>query len=146
MARVSRAKISVVLMLLVAAGTALFAHAGSSPAAQTTAAGFYGVVLAQTPSSEDWDRMEQAGVGSVRVAIPWQTLQPSGHGAIDWQAVDEIVGPAADHGIAVLPFVGGTPAGLASDPTILPVRTARQREAWAGFLREAVSRYGPNGE
>ena len=146
MARETRMKIPGVLLLLLVAGAALLANASPSPAAQGKPPGFYGVVLANTPSPQDWDTMEQAGVGSVRLAIPWQTLQPSGHGPIDWRSIDEVVGPAAGHGIAVLPFLGGTPQGLASDPTTLPIRTAGQREAWASFLRAAVSRYGPNGD
>jgi hypothetical protein len=145
MSRESRTKISLVLMLTASICVALLLAAGPGNATARTPSNFYGVVLADTPSPKDWDTMQRSGVGSVRLAINWDVIQPHGRGPFDWSSTDEIVGSAAAHGIEVLPFLVGTPLPLAPSSITLPIRTARQRNGWADFLRALASRYGPGG-
>src|SRR5262245_21077679 len=68
---------------------------------------FFGVV-SQTRSlgADDFDRMSRARVGTVRVALPWQEVDPTpAPGDYEWGRFDAIVTGAARRGIAVLPTV-----------------------------------------
>jgi len=114
---------------------------------------FWGVVPQATPSTEQFQRLQRGKVGSVRIPIPWNAVQPIQGAVPDWRGVDAFVRGAAIAGIDVLPFVSGAPAwAVASDPSIsshppvtLPVKTGAQRAAWSAFLTMAVERYGPGG-
>lgn len=54
-------------------GLAVFASA-----AQAVPATFWGVVPQATPSAEQFQRLQRGGVDSVRFAIDWGAVQPSG--------------------------------------------------------------------
>jgi hypothetical protein len=56
------------------------------------------------------------------------------------------VGSLAKKGIRVLPIMWGSPPWVESKTIIPPLDTQAAREAWQGFLKAAVKRYGPNGE
>jgi polysaccharide biosynthesis protein PslG len=119
-------------------------------AAGAVPAGFWGVVPQGSPSPEQFQRLKQGGVGSVRVPIPWSLVEPV-QGAPSWATIDPLVGGAATAGISVLPFLYGAPSWAVpvdkrwKSPENLPVRTGFQRAAWQTFLSEAVQRYGPQG-
>jgi hypothetical protein len=133
--------------VLVATATILAVFAGSAVAVP---ASFWGVVPQGTPSVEQFQRLKQGGVGSVRVPIPWSLIEPV-QGTPNWAAIDPLVAGAATTGINVLPFLYGAPSWAVpidrrwQSPEYLPVRTGRQRAAWQTFLSEAVQRYGPQG-
>jgi hypothetical protein len=108
--------------------------------------GFFGIAP-QTPLTEaDARYMAAGGIESVRVPVPWSSIQPTAKGGYDWSGFDQSVAIAARAGLRVLPFLYGTPHWVAAKPTTLPVDNARARAAWQAFLRAAVSRYGPGGE
>jgi polysaccharide biosynthesis protein PslG len=135
------------LAALVATTAILAIFAGSAFAVPS---GFWGVVPQGSPSVEQFQRLKQGGVGSVRVPIPWSLIEPV-QGAPNWAAIDPLVAGAATTGINVLPFLYGAPSWAVpidrrwNSPEYLPVRTGRQRTAWQTFLSEAVQRYGPQG-
>ncbi len=102
----------------------------------------------QTPlTPRDAEYMKAGGIGIVRMAVPWSSVQEKRKaGVYNWAGLDEGVGTAARARLRVLPFLYGTPHWLAAKPTTLPVDNARQRAEWTAFLTAAVRRYGPGGE
>jgi hypothetical protein len=107
--------------------------------------GFFGIGPQALISPEDLTYMKAGGVESVRISVPWGSIQPT-EGLYNWTGLDETVLAASRRGLRVLPFIYGTPGWLASDWRTLPVNTAKQRNAWRAFIRAAVARYGPGGE
>jgi hypothetical protein len=119
-------------LALVAAIAALLVAA--APAA-AQGRDFYGVApqggLAElTP--RDFDLMQQAGVGSMRLLVVHQT----GDAAQDVNRFDRAIGLAAMRGIRSMPFIYQRPAP----------RSRAQRRALASFANAMARRYGPNGE
>ena len=74
----------------------------------------------------------------------WSNIEPSS-GHWQWSAADKVVGGLAAQGIRVLPVMWGSPGWVASSAITAPVATQKQRDAWSGFLRAAIKRYGPGG-
>ncbi|HEV7562325.1 MAG TPA: hypothetical protein VGO24_02375 [Solirubrobacterales bacterium] len=110
--------------------------------------GFIGVSPQSPASVKDFALMREAGLDSVRLPLSWSQVQPGNPDVAepDWSAFDHEVELAAEQGIRVMAFVSATPAWAAVEPTALPVGTFLQRWGWTKFLREAVQRYGPDGE
>jgi hypothetical protein len=142
-----RTRWSGAIALLVLGGALVGAPLGSAAAPVTTAPvppGFFGVVPQAPLSGVDLARMEGV-VGTLRIPIYWSDAEPR-QGVYDFAKVDVAIGAAAEHGIAVLPFIYGTPAWLSDDPARPPLRSAAGRAAWPRFLAKLVERYGPAGE
>ncbi|MGV1047329.1 MAG: hypothetical protein ACOYD4_02215 [Solirubrobacterales bacterium] len=110
--------------------------------------GFIGVSPQSPANAKDFTLMREAGLDSVRLPLSWAQVQPGNPDVSepDWSSFDHEVELAAEAGIRVMPFVAGTPSWAAVEPTALPVGTFLQRWGWTSFLREAVQRYGPDGE
>jgi len=118
---------------------------------------FWGVSPQASPSPEQFQRLGEGGVESVRIPISWAAVQPARDGAPDFSNIDPLVGGAAAAGIQVLPFAYDAPAwavraavvpgshGLTRAPLTLPVKNGLQRSSWAKFLKALVGRYGPRG-
>ena len=116
---------------------------------------FYGVVP-QTPLNDnDFDRMGQGRVGTLRVPLSWGLIDPSAAADdYDWSGVDPVVEGAARNGVEVLPFFFGTPDWVAKDldgyncgadcATFAP-KSPAAIAAFGEFVRAAVQRYGPAG-
>ncbi len=129
-------------------GALALAHGGAASGAPPPRppAEFFGIGP-QTPLTDrDAEYMKAGGIGVVRIAVPWSSLQASENGGYNWVGLDEGVGIAARAGLKVLPFLYGTPNWLAREPTTLPVGDGRQRREWTAFLSAAVERYGPRGQ
>jgi hypothetical protein len=92
----------------------------------------------------DVQYMRAGRIGSVRLAVPWNGVQPTRDGGYQWGGIDQAVAVAARGGLEVLPFLYGTPRWLARKPTTLPT-AGRARAAWLAFVKAAVERYGPGG-
>ncbi len=132
-------------LLLTVALLALAAAAGAAPPPRAPAE-FFGIGP-QTPLTDrDAEYMKAGGIGVVRMAVPWSSVQEKKNGDYNWAALDQSVGTAARAGLKALPFLYGTPHWLAAKPTTLPVDNGRQRTEWKRFLTAAVERYGPRGE
>ncbi|HET9198011.1 MAG TPA: glycosyl hydrolase [Solirubrobacterales bacterium] len=131
------------------------AFAISASAAQALPAGFWGVVPQSSLNTEQFQRLGNGGVESIRIPVGWGSVQPVQGGQFDWSGFDHQVEEAAKAGIKVLPFLSGAPewavptktvpgAGGLKAPAYLPVSGAG-RTGWAAFLTSAVARYGPAG-
>ena len=123
---------------------------GAAPA-PAAPPGFFGVVPQSAVGDEDFARMAQGGIGTLRIVVSWGELDPSpAPGDTSFASVDGIVAGAAAHGIRVLPTIYGTPAWVSSeleengDPSHAP-QSKPALEAWAEFIGELVDRYGPDG-
>ncbi len=87
--------------------------------------------------------MRAAGVGSVRLTVPWSTMEPTA-GAFDLSSFDLLVLQAAARRLGVLPVVLRTPVWARLDPSndgSPPADPALLQP----FLRALVARYGANG-
>lgn len=110
--------------------------------------GFIGVSPQSPASAKDFELMHDAGIDSARLPLYWSGVETKDPEYVnpDWSGFDREIELAAEEEIRVMPFVLGTPEWAAPETTVLPVRSVWQRHAWAGFLRDAVERYGPEGE
>jgi hypothetical protein len=126
-----------------------------APSATALPGDFWGVSPQGTPNAEQFQRLRNGGVDSVRIPIPWGSVQPTGPADANFTNVDALVSGAAAAGLNVLPFVYDAPAwavtparvpgSTVNAPKTLPVKTGAQRTAWSNFLKLVVGRYGPNG-
>ncbi len=117
-----------------------------APPAGPVPSDFFGIAPQTALTPADVFRMKAGGIGTVRLAVPWNAIQPTEDGGYNWVGVDAAIDVASQAGLRVLPFVYGTPSWLARKPTTLPIDTARQRAAWKAFLTAIVKRYGPGGD
>ncbi len=105
---------------------------------------FWGVVPQVLPSDGHFARIKRGGVDSVRVTVGWPNIEPT-KGSFNWSGFDTAVARAARHRLELFPAIYGSPSWVAPTSTVLPVGSAKQRRAWASFLKAAVRRYGPSG-
>lgn len=149
MLRTTRKTAALALALTLVIATAFAATAQAVPAK------FWGVVPQTDLSSEQFQRLGEGGVESVRVPLGWADLQPQSGGQINWSGVDSLVEKAARAGIDVLPTISGAPTwavptasvpggGGTKAPARLPAKGAAAA-AWKILLEEAARRYGPAG-
>lgn len=132
--------------ILLAALVAVAVPVATSGATHHVPRGFFGVAPQGTLTPEDARYMKAGGIESVRFTLIWPAIQSTEKGGYDWTYFDEVVGVAARAGLRVLPVINSTPGWVAKDSTTLPVKSAKQRAAWAAFLKAAMKRYGPGGE
>jgi hypothetical protein len=134
------------LLVLLALALALGGGAATGASPPPPAAEFFGIGPQTSLTERDAEYMKAGGIGIVRMAVPWSSIQATKRGGYNWTGLDEGVGIAARAGLRVLPFLWGTPRWLSAKPTNEPIDSARQREAWTAFVTAAVERYGPRGE
>lgn len=139
---------------LAGALAALFALAALASAAPRS---FYGTISQTQLTGEDFDRMGEARLGTLRFEINWSQVVGAGQSqSYDWSATDGVMGHAAEQGLRPLPYLYGTPTFVVKDldgarckpescGTYAPRSKAALR-AWRGFVTAAVERYGPGGE
>ena len=141
---------------IAAIAVSLAGLAAMAPGAMALPSNFWGVSPQAPPSVEQFQRLRAGGVGSVRIPISWNAVQPASGGEANFTASDQLVAGAVAAGINVLPFVYDAPPWAvaqarvpgpshAKAPKTLPVKTGPQRAAWANFLKLVVGRYGPGG-
>ena len=117
----------------------------SAEAGATTPAGFFGLnYYFKDITSGDVLYLKKSGAKTVRWRMNWSNIEPSS-GHFDWSAADAVVGDLAAQGIRVLPVMWGSPGWVASSAITPPISTQEQRDAWSGYLRAAIKRYGPQG-
>jgi Glycosyl hydrolase catalytic core len=88
--------------------------------------------------------MGASKLGTVRFGLDWPSVEAS-EGSFDWNATDHLVGGLASQGIAALPVVFGSPQWVSNDLLRPPLDSPGDRDAWRGFLKAAIERYGPDG-
>jgi hypothetical protein len=108
--------------------------------------GFFGIVPQTGLSPEEAEYMKAGGVESIRLGLPWASVQPHRKSKYNWAGFDEEVRVATQAGLEVLPSLGSPPRWAVSKETTLPARTAAQRAGWTAFVKAAAKRYGPHGE
>jgi hypothetical protein len=140
-------------VLVLTLAVALLGSVDRAPAAPGK--GFFGVVPQDALKPSDHRKMHRAGVGTLRLWLPWSSADPVPPvGDYDFSAFDRAVAAAAKQKIRVMPFVWGSPGWAirklddtrcgAKCLTYAP-RHKRALEAWRGFLEAAARRYGPGG-
>jgi hypothetical protein len=92
-------------------------------------------------SNAEMQRMAANGVGSVRVLINWNNVEPQ-QGVRDWSYYDDYVGRLAAAGLQSEPLLLGVPAWLPPRP---PLYSSVARRSWQSFVGELAGRYGRNG-
>jgi hypothetical protein len=80
---------------------------------------------------------------TLRIPFYWFQLEPR-RGDYDFSSLDRAIGEATAARIRVLPFVTGSPAWMAKDASVPPLKGSRAG-AWGELLRRLVGRYGPRG-
>src|ERR1700754_2414435 len=125
--------------------------AGAEAARREVPRGWLGVVVdgpmtdpAFAGAAGEWDLLAGSGAESVRAALYWNQVQPTGPGDLDFAATDPIFLNAARRGLGVLPVLQGTPLWAAKNPYD-PGSPPRDNDDFARFLTALVTRYGPNG-
>ncbi len=117
----------------------------TTEARAATPAGFFGLNYSfKDITGGDVLMLKKSGATTVRWTMNWSNIEPSA-GHWHWSAADKVVGGLAAQGIRVLPVMWGSPRWVASSAITAPVATQKQRDAWSGFLRAAIRRYGPGG-
>jgi hypothetical protein len=133
--------------LKLAAALTLFLLCLLAPAsAQALPRGFFGIAP-QTPLGDaDFARMRSGGVETIRLSMPWSSIQRSPRSDYDWSGFDAAMTDAAKNRIGILPVLGTSPGWATGNWRRMPVDGGRARRGWAEFVRAAVERYGPGGE
>jgi hypothetical protein len=88
--------------------------------------------------------LSRARIGTYRSELFWAGVEPH-QGWRVWSDYDDLMANADRAGLTVLPKFFGTPGWLASTPGS-PPRAQRAVAAYLAFVRDAVQRYGPNGD
>ena len=104
---------------------------------------FFGIQGWEGLSEPDVDLAKMAGVGTLRTAVAWGSVewQP---GARSWQQFDAEITRANRAGLKTLPMFLLSPAWAAGRYSY-PPRAGDARRRFAAFVRDAVARYGPRG-
>src|SRR4051812_20388805 len=92
-----------------AVGAVVAVFAIFAAGAQALPAGFWGVVPQSNLSAEQFQRLGNGGVESIRIPVGWGSVQPAKNGQFDWSGFDHQIEEAAKAGIKVLPFLSGAP-------------------------------------
>jgi len=147
---VKRARTLAVAIAVLSLGSALAACGSDGEEDGNSAIGgdygaFFGIAPSETPDDSDLARMAAGGIGSYHVLLSWQTVEAT-KGVYNWSQYDTEFRRLAEHGIEPLPYVIGTPAAYEESSSIPPTEDPEAFDAWADFLKAAVTRYGPNGE
>ena len=144
--RMKRASIVTVLAAIVVACAATVASLSSPDLAHAAPRSFFGIVPQAILSEEDARYMRTGRIGGVRLAVGWESVQPSRRGGYNWEGLDREVATAARQHLQVLPFLSGMPGWVSHRTTKLPIDNAQARRGWMAFVKAAVKRYGPGGE
>lgn len=141
------------LLTLAALVGATIAASPAEAAKRKVPFGFFGTVLqpdtAQVPDliiERQMALMASSGVESVRASISWAGIEPT-RGVYNWTRIDSLVRAAATHRLELLANVLETPQWakgrtVSRYPTGTPPKSP---QAYAGFIRQLVLRYGPQG-
>lgn len=141
------------LLTLAALVGATIAASPADAAKRKVPFGFFGTVLqpdtAQVPDliiERQMALMASSGVESVRASISWAGIEPT-RGVYNWTRIDSLVRAAATHRLELLANVLETPQWakgrtVSRYPTGTPPKSP---QAYAGFIRQLVLRYGPQG-
>ena len=135
-----RLSILTVAAVLLAAATGLAAtpSAQERPYPSSAEVNPYFGINAHIPSADDFDAIERAGFGFVRVDFTWDRMEPR-RGQFRWDIMDPVVEEAEAHGIRLVAILGFCPPWASSGPSAFyPPRDVRD---WKEFVSALVERY-----
>ena len=94
----------------------------------------------QTDTDTAMGLLKNAGVGTIRILIPWAGVEPA-EGTFDWSAVDRMVNSANANGIKVLGVIDSTPdwAAVPGQPTL--AGAPEDLDAFGTFVSDVATRY-----
>lgn len=141
-----KASIAFVFTAVAVAAAVATALLSAPDAAQAAPRSFFGIVPQAILSEEDVRYMQAGRIGTIRLGIGWESVQPIRRGGFNWEGTDREIATAAREGLQVLPFLSGVPRWLSHKNTTLPIDSGRARQGWEAFVNAAVKRYGPGGE
>ncbi len=145
--RMRKASIATAFTVVAVAAVAAAIVSLSSPGvAQAAPRSFFGIVPQAPLEEEDVSYMRAARIGTIRLPIGWDSVQPTRTGGFDWEGPDREIATAARQGLQVLPFLAGVPRWASHRAKSLPIDNAKVRQGWFAFVQAAVRRYGPGGE
>ena len=103
--------------------------------------------MSTTDIVASFNEMQNLGVNTVRIIVPWAAVQPyapnAANGAFrDWSKVDFIVQQATNRGMSVLGAINSTPLNWGSQGPGLPYVAAPDPQSFANFAGEVAKRYG----
>jgi hypothetical protein len=140
--------------LRIALGLALLAcltAAAPASARRDVPPDFYGVVydgaVTKAPlavQEQQFARMAQAGVESVRAVFSWADAQPTEGLAPDLTATDQLVALATEHGMSILPVVIYTPKWARADASTAASPPQKDSD-YVRYLQALDARYGTTG-
>ena len=140
---------------LFAALLAILTLGASAPApAQnpTVPASFFGVIPIQLMSFAEFQKMQQGGIGTLRIPVIWRQVEPKQDDGYDWSQIDYQVYNASLVGAQVMPFLYSSPKWAVDGckttrkcQNVPPLTSEKAIEAWKDFLSDFVGRYGVNG-
>jgi hypothetical protein len=122
----------------------------AAPAGAAVPREFFGVMADGPLLADDVDLgsetrlMARSGVGSVRVAFYWRSMQPVQGGPIDFADTDRVVAAAARAGLRVFPVVVRAPE-WATGGDDREGAVPEDPSTYAAFVAELVRRYGRGG-
>jgi len=132
--------------LAAALALAIGASLAAGPSAAAAPRQFFGIVPQTFVTEADADYMRAGRIGSLRWAVPWESVQPTPNGPFDFGGFDQVVALAARRHIRLLPVLGGMPEWIPHKRTTMPIDNARRRRGWFAYVNAAVARYGPHGD
>ncbi len=141
-----RASIAIALVALALAGAAASTSSSTAGVALAAPPSFFGIVPQAVISEEDARYMQAARIGSIRLPIGWESIQPTKRGPYNWEGTDREIATAVNQGLQVLPFLAGVPRWIGHNGRRLPIDSVRARQGWMTFVSALVRRYGPGGE
>jgi hypothetical protein len=123
---------------------AVAACGGEDDGGRGAAHEFYGVVTAEPlPGAPELARLGRGGVGTLRINLPWGSVQNAPDAPYDWSRYDEVIARAAENGIRVFATIYSSPIWAEATPEHPPL--GANLPGLAAFTRAAVERYGADG-
>jgi hypothetical protein len=115
-------------------------------------ASFFGVIPIQLMQYQEFVKMSEGGIGTLRIPVIWRQVEPKQDDGYDWSRIDYQVFNASLVGAQVMPFLYSTPKWAVDGcstatkcQSVPPLTSQKARDAWQDFLRDFVARYGVNG-
>jgi hypothetical protein len=126
------------------AGLAAFAAPAAAAALTPASDPFFGIVIQQRSLSDaEIGKMARGRVGTVRLVLNWQQLEPT-EGNFELGAADARFSEIERAGARPLPVIYGQPEWL-GDPRQAPLGSARAEDSWTQLLTTLAERYGNGG-
>jgi hypothetical protein len=136
--------------LLIAALLACLSALPAATAGAAVPSSFYGVMgdgplLDGRPDlARETRLMRASGIGTLRVAVYWRSMQPSADAPIDFSRTDRILEASARAGLDVLPVLVRAPS-WATGGDGREGAVPDDPQTYANFCTAMVQRYGPAG-